>query len=180
VKIYTKTGDQGTTSLLTGTRVSKSDMRLEAYGTLDELNSWIGLVSAEVPQGCFPMLHEIQSELFSMGSYLALDGKASFPMPKINSSLVLQLESQIDSWSQELPELKNFILPNGSKASSMCHVARTICRRSERLIVALSEQVEVKAEIPLFLNRLSDFLFVQARYVLYTEGLDEVVWTPNY
>jgi len=180
VKIYTKTGDQGTTSLLTGTRVSKSDMRLEAYGTLDELNSWIGLVSAEVPQGCFPMLHEIQSELFSMGSYLALDGKAPFPMPKINSSLVLQLESQIDSWSQELPELKNFILPNGSKASSMCHVARTICRRSERLIVALSEQVEVKAEIPLFLNRLSDFLFVQARYVLYTEGLDEVVWTPNY
>jgi len=180
VKIYTKTGDKGTTSLLTGTRVSKSDMRLEAYGTLDELNSWIGLVSAEVPQGCFPMLHEIQSELFSMGSYLALDGKASFPMPKINSSLVLQLESQIDSWSQELPELKNFILPNGSKASSMCHVARTICRRSERLIVALSEQVEVKAEIPLFLNRLSDFLFVQARYVLYTEGWDEVVWTPNY
>tara|TARA_B100000795_G_C22744890_1_gene416883 strand:+ start:498 stop:1040 length:543 start_codon:yes stop_codon:yes gene_type:complete len=180
VKIYTKTGDKGTTSLLTGTRVSKSDMRLEAYGTLDELNSWIGLVSAEVPQGCFPMLHEIQSELFSMGSYLALDRKASFPMPKINSSLVLQLESQIDSWSQELPELKNFILPNGSKASSMCHVARTICRRSERLIVALSEQVEVKAEIPLFLNRLSDFLFVQARYVLYTEGLDEVVWTPNY
>ena len=180
MKIYTKTGDKGTTSLLTGTRVSKSDLRLEAYGTLDELNSWLGLVSAEVPSGCFPLIQEIQSELFSMGSYLALDGKASFPMPQISSSLVKELETQIDRWSQKLPELKNFILPSGSKASSMCHVARTICRRSERLIVALSEQVEVKTEIPLFLNRLSDFLFVQARYVLCTEGLDEVVWTPNY
>lgn len=180
MKIYTKTGDQGTTSLLTGTRVSKADLRLEAYGSTDELNSWLGLVSAEVPEGCFPLLHDIQSQLFAMGSFLALEGEATFPMPKLNDDLVGNMETQIDAWNEQLPELKNFILPSGSKASSMCQVARTICRRAERCVVALAEQHEVREEIPQFLNRLSDFLFVQARYVLHTEGHAEVVWTPNY
>lgn len=180
MKIYTKTGDQGTTSLLTGTRVSKADMRLEAYGTLDELNSWLGVLAAEVPQVCFPLLKQIQSELFSMGSYLALEGEASFPMPKLDSSLVASLERQIDSWNEQLPELKNFILPSGSKAASMAQVARTITRRAERRVVALANEVEVKEEIPVFLNRLSDFFFVQARFIIKSEGGQEELWTPNY
>lgn len=180
MKIYTKTGDQGTTSLLTGTRVSKADMRLEAYGTLDELNSWLGVLAAEVSRECFPLLKQIQSELFSMGSHLALEGEASFPMPKLDSSLVVSLERQIDSWNEQLPELKNFILPSGSKAASMAQVARTICRRAERRVVALAEEVEVLPEIPTLLNRLSDFFFVQARFIIKSEGGQEELWTSNY
>jgi len=180
VKIYTKTGDKGTTSLLTGTRVSKADMRLEAYGTLDELNSWLGVLASELPTNSFPLLTKIQSELFSMGSYLALEGEATFPMPKLDPDLVNALERQIDSWNEQLPELKNFILPSGSKASSMAQVARTITRRAERRVVALANEVEVKEEIPVFLNRLSDFFFVLARFILHKEGLEERIWTPNY
>lgn len=179
MKIYTKTGDEGTTSLLTGKRVSKGDLRLEAYGTLDELNSWLGVLATEVPDNCFPFLTKIQSELFSMGSYLALEGDASFPMPKLDVSLVESLERQIDSWNEQLPELKNFILPTGSKASSMAQVARTICRRAERRVVALSNEVEVKREITIFLNRLSDFFFVQSRFILKVEGNDEIIWNPS-
>ena len=180
MKIYTKTGDKGTTSLLTGTRVPKDDMRLEAYGTLDELNSWLGALAAELPTNSFPLLTKIQSELFSMGSYLALEGEATFPMPKLDPELVDALERQIDSWNEQLPELKNFILPSGSKASSMAQVARTITRRAERRVVALANEVEVKEEIPVFLNRLSDFFFVLARFILHKEGLEERIWTPNY
>ena len=180
MKIYTKTGDKGTTSLLSGTRVSKADMRLDAYGTLDELNSWLGVLAAELPTNSFPLLTKIQSELFSMGSYLALEGEATFPMPKLDLDLVNALERQIDSWNEQLPELKNFILPSGSKASSMAQVARTITRRAERRVVALANEVEVKEEIPVFLNRLSDFFFVLARFILHKEGLEERIWTPNY
>ena len=180
MKVYTKTGDKGTTSLLTGTRVSKDDMRLEAYGTLDELNSWLGVLAAELPTNSFPLLTKIQSELFSMGSYLALEGEATFPMPNLDAELVDALERQIDSWNEQLPELKNFILPSGSKASSMAQVARTITRRAERRVVALAKEVEVKEEIPVFLNRLSDFFFVLARFILHKEGLEERIWTPNY
>lgn len=180
MKIYTKTGDKGTTSLLSGTRVSKADMRLDAYGTLDELNSWLGVLAAELPTNSFPLLTKIQSELFSMGSYLALEGEATFPMPKLDPDLVNALERQIDSWNEQLTELKNFILPSGSKASSMAQVARTITRRAERRVVALANEVEVKEEIPVFLNRLSDFFFVLARFILHKEGLEERIWTPNY
>jgi len=180
VKIYTKTGDKGTTSLLSGTRVSKADMRLDAYGTLDELNSWLGVLASELPTNSFPLLTKIQSELFSMGSYLALEGEATFPMPKLDPDLVTALERQIDSWNEQLPELKNFILPSGSKASSMAQVARTITRRAERRVVTLANEVEVKEEIPVFLNRLSDFFFVLARFILHKEGLEERIWTPNY
>ena len=180
MKIYTKTGDKGTTSLLSGTRVSKADMRLDAYGTLDELNSWLGVLASELPTNSFPLLTKIQSELFSMGSYLALEGEATFPMPKLDPDLVNALERQIDSWNEQLPELKNFILPSGSKASSMAQVARTITRRAERRVVALANEVEVKEEIPVFLNRLSDFFFVLARFILHKEGLEERIWTPNY
>ena len=180
MKIYTKTGDEGTTSLLTGKRVSKADMRLEAYGTLDELNSWLGVLAAEVPDNCFPFLTQIQSELFSMGSYLALEGDAGFPMPKLDVSLVESLVRQIDSWNEQLPELKNFILPSGSKASSMAQVARTVCRRAERTVVALANEVEVKREIPIGVNRLSDFFFVQSRFILHVEGCEEIIWNPSY
>lgn len=180
MKIYTKTGDKGTTSLLSGTRVSKADMRLDAYGTLDELNSWLGVLASELPANSFPLLTKIQSELFSMGSYLALEGEATFQMPKLDPDLVNALERQIDSWNEQLPELKNFILPSGSKASSMAQVARTITRRAERRVVALANEVEVKEEIQVFLNRLSDFFFVLARFILHKEGLEQRIWTPNY
>ena len=176
----TKTGDKGSTSLLTGTRVSKADMRLEAYGTMDELNSWLGVLAAELSPSGFPLLTKIQSELFSMGSYLALEGEASFPMPKLDPSLVEALERQIDSWNEQLPELKNFILPSGSKASSMAQVARTVTRRAERRVVALANEVEVQPEISIFLNRLSDFFFVLARIILHDEGKAESIWTPKY
>jgi cob(I)alamin adenosyltransferase len=115
-----------------------------------------------------------------MGSYLALEGEATFPMPKLDPDLVNALERQIDSWNEQLTELKNFILPSGSKASSMAQVARTITRRAERRVVALANEVEVKEEIPVFLNRLSDFFFVLARFILHKEGLEERIWTPNY
>jgi cob(I)alamin adenosyltransferase len=140
----------------------------------------LGVLAAELPTNSFPLLTKIQSELFSMGSYLALEGEATFPMPKLDAELVDALERQIDSWNEQLPELKNFILPSGSKASSMAQVARTITRRAERRVVALANEVEVKEEIPVFLNRLSDFFFVLARFILHKEGLEERIWTPNY
>jgi cob(I)alamin adenosyltransferase len=140
----------------------------------------LGVLAAELPTNSFPLLTKIQSELFSMGSYLALEGEATFPMPKLDPDLVNALERQIDSWNEQLTELKNFILPSGSKASSMAQVARTITRRAERRVVALANEVEVKEEIPVFLNRLSDFFFVLARFILHKEGLEERIWTPNY
>ncbi|MEY2963501.1 MAG: hypothetical protein RL754_762 [Bacteroidota bacterium] len=180
MKIYTKTGDKGTTSLLTGKRVSKMDLRLEAYGTVDELNSVLGWLAAGVPSGVFDLAHDIQSELFAMGSHLAVDGPVAFPMPVLNPELVGKMESQIDSWNAELPELKNFVLPGGSEAAARCHMARTVCRRAERLAVALAEEAAFPEEILTFLNRLSDFLFVMARWVLHVEGREAVIWTPKY
>lgn len=180
MKIYTKTGDKGQTSLLSGTRVSKAELRLEAYGTTDELNSHLGKLEAILPAGAFPMAQDIQSELFAMGSYLALDGEATFPMPLLQEDLIVKMEAQIDAWNAGLPELKNFILPGGSLEAAECHIARTVCRRAERLVVALAEAEKVPEIIPMFLNRLSDFLFVQAREVLRIQGRAERIWTPKY
>ena len=180
MKIYTKTGDKGQTSLLSGTRVSKAELRLEAYGTTDELNSHLGKLEAILPDGAFPWAQDIQSELFAMGSYLALDGEATFPMPLLQEDLIGKMEAQIDAWNAGLPELKNFILPGGSPEAAECHVARTVCRRAERLVVALAETEKVPEIIPMFLNRLSDFLFVQAREVLRIQRRAERIWTPKY
>ena len=179
MKIYTKTGDKGQTSLLNGVRVSKAELRLEAYGTLDELNSHLGVLVAHASE-LFPLSDSIQSQLFAMGSHLALDGEASFPMPKWEDALVGRLEQQIDSWNEQLPELKNFVLPGGCASSSQCHVARTVCRRAERVVVALAENTTVHEAIPAFLNRLSDYLFVMARWMDFKTGAQDRIWTPNY
>jgi cob(I)alamin adenosyltransferase len=179
VKIYTKTGDGGQTSLLNGTRVSKAELRLEAYGTLDELNSHLGVLVAQA-HDLFPLSEAIQSQLFAMGSHLALEGQAEFPMPKWDEELMGRLEQQIDSWDEQLPELKNFVLPGGCVQSAYCHVARTVCRRAERVVVALAETAEVDAVIPAFLNRLSDYLFTMARWMDFSAGAEDRIWTPNY
>ena len=180
MKIYTKTGDNGQTSLLSGSRVSKSDFRLEAYGTLDELNSQLGVLAATLPSDKFPYAQAIQSELFAMGSHLAVEGTPAFPMPKFNEDLVGQLERQIDQWNEILPELKSFVLPGAHAQSAHCHVARTVCRRAERKVVALNNEVEVSAEIITFVNRLSDFLFVMARWIDFSNGAPDRIWTPKY
>lgn len=184
MKIYTKTGDKGTTSLLTGKRVSKTELRLEAYGTLDELNSCIGFVGAALPEGAMQLQHEIQSELFAMGSHLAVDGPVEFPLPKLDAEIVEKMERAIDGWNAELPELKSFILPGGSEAAARCHMGRTVCRRAERLVVALSEEHKevqvIRDSVLPFLNRLSDYLFVLARFVLYVEEKPEQIWKPKY
>ena len=167
MKIYTKKGDGGQTSLLNGTRVSKAELRLEAYGTLDELNSHLGLLVVEA-NAHFPLSEAIQSQLFAMGSHLALDGQVEFQMPKWDEELTGRLEQQIDSWNEQLPELKNFVLPGGSASSA------------ERVVVAISETAQVNGEIPAFLNRLSDYLFVMARWMDFSARAEDRIWTPKY
>jgi cob(I)alamin adenosyltransferase len=180
MKIYTKTGDHGQTSLLSGSRVSKAELRLEAYGTFDELNSHLGVLAATLPSDQFPYSQAIQSELFAMGSHLAVEGTPDFPLPKVNEDLVGQLERQIDQWNEILPELKSFILPGAHPQSAHCHVARTVCRRAERRVVALNDEAKVAVEIITFVNRLSDFLFVMARWIDFSNGAPDRIWTPKY
>ena len=180
MKIYTKTGDHGQTSLLSGSRVSKAELRLEAYGTFDELNSHLGVLAATLPSDQFPYAQAIQSELFAMGSHLAVEGTPDFPLPKFNEDLVGQLERQIDQWNEILPELKSFILPGADPQSANCHVARTVCRRAERKVVALNDEAKVAVEIITTINRLSDFLFVMARWIDFSNGAPDRIWTPKY
>jgi len=169
VKIYTKTGDGGDTSLLYGVRVSKADLRVEAYGTCDEANSMIGLAASNLPADSAwddvrEMIHIVQTKLFYIGAELATP-----PGKKVNWMIteedVKMLEEAIDRWEETLPQLTNFILPGGSPAGAAFHVARTIVRRGERCAVALKQQQEINPLIMRYLNRLSDYLFVAARYV---------------
>lgn len=176
MKIYTKTGDKGETSLLGGTRVSKSDARIEAYGTIDELNSCIGLVVSSVKTHR-EFLISIQHHLFNAGSILASDGRKQFKLPEITDKDIHALEVEIDRMNEILEPLKNFILPGGSVAASHAHVARCVCRRAERRVVDLKEDY---SDIVKYLNRLSDYLFVLSRSILQEEGVPEVKWDPNY
>jgi cob(I)alamin adenosyltransferase len=188
-KIYTRTGDQGKTSLIGGTRVSKAHLRLETYGTIDELNSVIGVVIAtiESPEPFSrlqPFLERIQSDLFDIGSHLACeDAGLRTKLPVVHEEHVSELEKKMDEFSAALPALKNFILPGGCIAAAHAHVARTVCRRAERLCVALSEDQTEGADVePLiirYLNRLSDFLFVLARTLNLEAGVAEVLWAPR-
>ena len=178
-KIYTKTGDDGTTGLVGGNRVKKYDLRLEAYGTIDELNSWIGLIRAnELKNDEIQYLIQIQNKLFNIGSRLASDEKGDqfTRQLSISDSDINRLEKAIDKLESGLPELTGFILPGGNVAVSQCHIARTVCRRAERRILEFSEQNPVQTEIMKYLNRLSDFLFVLARKLAYSNGIDETLW----
>jgi len=181
-KVYTKTGDKGQTSLLGGKKVSKSNDRIEAYGNVDELNSFLGYLKdhEEVGKKTGEQLFWIQEYLFSIGSVLATAPDfTGFDLPKISNSEINQLEIWIDEYEEELPELKNFILPGGHKVISLCHVCRTVCRRTERGVSALKESNSLDENILPFLNRLSDYLFVLARALTKRLDVAEIHWTPR-
>jgi ATP:cob(I)alamin adenosyltransferase len=179
-KIYTKTGDKGATSLIGGVRVPKSHIRIESYGTVDELNSYIGMVSDLAANATISeWLREIQDRLFTLGAVLATnpDKEVKMKLPDLHTEDVQWLEGLIDKMNEELPEMRSFILPGGNLASSTCHVARCVCRRAERLCVGMQEQEEYLPELVVqYLNRLSDFLFVLARYIGHINNAPEIPW----
>ncbi len=171
-KIYTKTGDDGTTGLGDGTRVAKDSVRVAAYGTVDELNSAIGIVLAqEIPEPIREALTQIQHDLFDLGGELCIPG-----MAMVHEADVERLEQTLDGFNADLPALKDFILPGGGMAAACCHVARTVCRRAEREVVTLSRSEPVRPEAVRYLNRLSDLLFVLSRVLARASGHGEVLW----
>ena len=181
MKIYTKTGDDGSTQLLGGRRVPKHHLRIEAYGTVDELNSHIGLMATR--EECdeeIQLLHRIQNDLFYIGSHLAMEpGSTEFPLPELRQEMVKELEQEIDGYWDQLPPLKNFLLPGGHPVNAEIHIARCVCRRAERLSTALNEEVQLEAQILTYLNRLSDWLFVYARMITQRTGSQETPWKPR-
>ena len=180
-KIYTKTGDKGKTSLIGGTRVPKHNLRIESYGTVDELNSFIGLLNdQDIDKEVKMFLLEIQDRLFTIGSSLASDPeKSKMKIPDLLESDVQALESRIDDMQNVLPVMKSFILPGGHTIVSYCHIARCVCRRAERNITHLSENEEVNELVLIYLNRLSDYLFVLARKLGLDLKVEEIPWKPR-
>lgn len=179
MKIYTKTGDAGKTSLIGGTKVLKSDLRIDAYGTVDELNSYIGLISDFSQNNhAKDILKEIQDRLFTIGSELACDPdkKTKMAIPDLHESDVQLLEKEIDKMDEELPLMKNFILPGGLPAVSFIHIGRCVCRRAERCCVKLNEKETENDLVIKYLNRLSDYLFTLARYTSLENNAPEVIW----
>jgi len=176
--IYTRTGDKGKTSLGTGKRVSKSDIRVEAYGTVDELNSSIGVAIAEI-SNIKEELIQIQKDLFEIGTYLANSAKTDKNLNDYLKQRVLDFEKEIDLLTKKLPELTHFILPGGGKIGAFLHLSRTICRRAERRIVELAKNETINEQVIVYLNRLSDLLFTMARSVNLKEKKKEIVWTKK-
>ena len=188
MKIYTKTGDKGTTALFGGTRVPKHHMRIECYGTVDELNSYIGLVrDQEIDSHYKSVLITIQDHLFTIGAILATDpekamlksGKQRLNIPKISDDDIKMLEDEIDQMDASLPAMTNFVLPGGHQTVSFCHISRCVCRRAERLATALYELEPFQDETLTYLNRLSDYLFVLARKLSNDLHAEEVKWIPK-
>jgi len=182
-RIYTKGGDKGQTSLVGGQRVDKDSLRIECYGTVDELNSFVGVasVSAEGPAApLLPILRRVQHELFNLGSILATLPENVHPkQPRVTDVEIQQLEREIDEMNAELPALRSFVLPGGSRISTELHACRTICRRAERIAVRLAREEKVSPEVIQYLNRLSDALFVWSRWVNHVLDVPEVLWQPN-
>lgn len=181
MKIYTRTGDAGTTSLFGGKRVSKADLRIEAYGTVDELNAWMGVLRDQgINAGRKEVLLAIQDRLFVMGSMLATEpGNTKVKIPLLTEEDVAFLEKEIDSMQAALPPLRSFILPGGHTAVSFCHVARTVCRRAERMVIHLHASEPVDAQVTIFLNRLSDYLFMLSRVISHDLNVEESPWLPK-
>lgn len=178
LKIYTKTGDTGQTSLIGGTRVPKYHLRIEAYGTIDELNSVLGLLKTYCVNN--NTLSQIQDRLFTIGSHLASDPqKARMNLPDLEETDIDLLEQEMDSMDSTLPELKNFVLPGGHPSAAYAHIARCVCRRAERLVVNLSNEESVEPLIIKYLNRLSDYLFILSRKLVYDNGAVETEWKPR-
>jgi cob(I)alamin adenosyltransferase len=181
MKIYTRTGDDGTTGLIGGDRVRKSDKRLACYGTVDELNAAIGLTAVTAGDVLRAALRPVQEELFVIGSHLAApenDPTAQKYLPNLDAAMIDRLEMQIDQADAALPPLKTFILPGGCETAARLHVARTVCRRAERLLVDFSMDRPVSNVILIYLNRLSDWLFIQARLANRDAGVEDVAWKP--
>jgi cob(I)alamin adenosyltransferase len=188
-RIYTKGGDKGSTSLVGGQRVAKDNLRIECYGTVDELNAFVGLacMTAEGALTDHPalapmaeILRRVQHELFNLGSILATLPPDVHPkQPRVTEADVVQLEREIDVANETLPALKSFVLPGGSRLNAELHVCRTVCRRAERLCVALAAKEETPPEVVRYLNRLSDALFVWSRWVNHAMGAAEILWSPN-
>jgi cob(I)alamin adenosyltransferase len=181
MRIYTKTGDDGTSGLIGGTRVEKYDLRLETYGTVDELNSWIGLIrSQSVDIQTKELLISVQNNLFVIGSQLATDLSRTeiSARSNFNPADITVLENEMDRILDQLPPMEHFVLPGGSSAISYCHLARTVCRRAERRVCQLAKEVNVPSDLIRYLNRLSDYLFVLSRKVAVDDGVDEIQWLP--
>ncbi|MDB4160886.1 cob(I)yrinic acid a,c-diamide adenosyltransferase [Bacteroidia bacterium] len=176
MKIYTKTGDTGQTSLVGGTRVSKANNKIEAYGTVDELNSSLGVIAASHREYS-DFINSIQHKLFNIGSTLAAEENIEFELPSIDAEDIIVLEKEIDRLTKRLPRLKNFILPGGSILSAYTHMSRCICRRAERRVVELEDQDYV-IHIQ-YLNRLSDYLFILSREFLRLEEKEEIIWKQD-
>lgn len=188
MKIYTKTGDKGTTALFGGTRVPKHHIRIESYGTVDELNAYIGLIKdQEIDKALKADLKKVQRNLFTLGAELATDpkkaklknGKERLNIVRVKEAEIQFLEDQIDAMNQGLPQMTNFILPGGHTTVSYCHIARCVCRRAERLAAALNEVEPFEAYILQYLNRLSDYLFVLARKLSKDLHVEEIKWIPT-
>ena len=173
-KIYTRTGDKGDTGLVDGSRIAKDDLRVESYGTVDELNSTLGmLLAGELPEAIRSVLEATQHDLFDLGGELAMPGREFIP-----ASYIERLERELDKLNEQLPPLKEFILPGGGMAAATCHLARTVCRRAERRVVSLARREQINPHLIGYLNRLSDLLFVIAR-VLARQAGGEVLWQPG-
>ena len=181
MKVYTKKGDSGTTQLIGGTRVVKSSMRIEAYGTVDELNSYLGLIRDQaVKESQAEQLLEIQDRLFTMGSLLATDPKGTkMKLPQLQDSDIESLESWIDEMEETLEPMTSFVLPGGHTAVSFCHIARCVCRRAERIVVDLNENEKIEPIILTYLNRLSDYMFVLSRKLTLDLKANEIPWKPR-
>lgn len=180
MKIYTKTGDQGMTSLFGGERVWKDNLRIDAYGSVDETNTFIGLALTEInDEKLIATLKKIQSKLFVVGSDLAspIETTKDNPnIPRVQSFFIDEIEKEIDFYNDQLPELKHFILPGGTKGAAFLHTARTVCRRAERKVIALSKSAEIGNTISVYLNRLSDLLFVLARFANFVSKIPDTEW----
>ena len=180
--VYTKTGDKGTTGLIGGTRVPKTHIRLEAYGTVDELNSNLGLLATYLmDEHYLNFVQSVQDKLFAIGSHLATDQEKVQlnDVSIITPAEVEAIEREIDAADEILPPLHSFIIPGGSRGSAVCHVCRTVCRRAERRILALSESCTISADLLAYINRLSDYLFVLSRKMNFNEGKDEIFWNNS-
>lgn len=181
MKIYTKTGDKGTTSLLGGQRVAKYELRIEAYGSVDELNANLGLLRdhlSMLPEQQNQLI-SVQNALFAIGSHLATEGTPAFPLPELKETWSTQLEKAMDRMDESLPPLRNFVLPGGHSAVSVAHICRTVCRRAERRVAALGAESEIPDPVLPYLNRLSDYLFVLSRFAALTLKIEETPWNSG-
>lgn len=179
MKIYTKSGDKGKTSLIGGKRIDKDELQVEAYGSVDELNSNLGLLVEYLTQkNDKEFILEIQNKLFIIGSQLAFDIKSSnnLVLPSLDKNSIIKIENEIDLIESQVSKMTNFIIPGGSKIISICHICRSVCRRAERRVISLSKQTKIDSLIIIFLNRFSDYLFVLSRKIANDTGIEEILW----